>query len=365
MKYNKQELIDIKLQNYITNLNELLDRKTVLESKPLSVQILLTNICNLNCIVCNFKDYHNGTMLDKKIIENTLKNNPQLITVEWSGGGEPLMHPDFEYFMDLAHFLGIKQILITNGLLLTENIIKKIAQYDVNLVLSVDGHSKEIYEKIRKKANYETLIKKIKILNKYRQEYNSKGFLRIYYIVLKDNYKHLNDMLYFIKEYNINEIFFKTDSTHSEFDIVSHGTIEMKAGLQKNLKEAMSYASEHDINCMIDEGMRQILNMDFSGQNQLIGAEPEIKNDSICLVPWQQVRILPKGDVVPTYFCSVVIGNINANTLNDLWNSDVMVEYRRDILNFNDKTCTKHCHAKKTTAKTHSGMERFLHTLLI
>lgn len=362
MIYSEQDLIDIKMQNYILNLNELLNRKTVLKSKPLSAQILLTNKCNLKCLVCNFKDYHDGTLMDGNKIEGLLKDNPQLITVEWSGGGEPLMHPQFEYFIDLAHSLKIKQILITNGLLLTESIIEKIAKYDINLVLSVDGHSKNIYEKLRVNGNYDALIKNIELLNKYRKKYNSKGFIRIYYIVIKENYKYLPDMLKFIEKNNIKEIFFKSDCAHSNFDIVSHGTIEMKQELQKILQETLAYANAGAINCMIDEGMRQILLLN----NDNSYAHNVNKNDDgFCLLPWQQVRILPKGEVVFTYFCCNAIGNINVDSLEDLWNSNLIVEYRNNILKNDSAICNKLCFEKNAIARTHSAMERFLHTLLI
>lgn len=360
MIYNEQDLIDIKMQNYILNLNELLNRKIVLKSKPLSAQILLSNKCNLKCIVCNFKDCHDGTLMDGKKIEGLLKDNPQLITVEWSGGGEPLMHPQFECFIDLAHSLKIKQILITNGLLLTESIIEKIAKYDINLILSVDGHSKNIYEKLRVNGNYDVLIKNIALLNKYRKKYNSKGFLRIYYIVLKDNYKYLHKMLKLIEKYNIKEIFFKSDSTDSDLDIVSHGTIKMKKELQKILQETLAYANAGEINCMIDEGMRKIL---FFNNDNINNTHENA--DGFCLLPWQQVRIMPKGDIVPTYFCCNSIGNINIDSLADLWNSNLMIEYRTKILNFDNTMCNKLCYEKNSIARTHSGMERFLHTLLI
>ncbi len=361
MIYNKQELINIKLQNYILNLKELLNREVCLKSKPLSAQILLTNKCNLKCLVCNFKEYHDGTIIDGAKIEAILKDNPQLITVEWSGGGEPLIHPQFEYFLDLTHSLHIKQILITNGLLLTESIMEKIAKYDVNLVLSVDGHSKNIYEKLRVNANYDILVKNIETINKYRRKYNSKGFLRIYYIVVKENYKYLHDMLNFIEKNGINEIFFKSDCSYSDLDIVSHGTIEMKKELQIILKEVLAYADKKAINCMIDEGMRHILFL----KDEQINNKKDEKDNGFCLIPWQQVRILPKGDVVGTYFCATPVGNIKFDSLADLWNSDIMIELRTKILNFDDTLCNHLCSEKNSIARTHSAMERFLHTLLI
>lgn len=357
---NRQQIIDLKIRNYILNTNELLEQKVRLCSKPLSMEILLTNKCNLRCDICNFKNYHDGSLMDKNTIEQILKTNPQLITVEWSGGGEPLLHPYMEYFIDLAYSLYIKQILITNGLLLNDKIIEKICKYNINLILSIDGHSKNIYEKLRKNGNYDKLVHNLQILSECRKKYRTNSFLRVYYIVVKDNYKYLLDMLDFIAKYKISEIFFKSDSTKSCYDIVSHGTFKEKEDLRGILQKVIEESPKKSITCMLDEGMNEIL----FGNNRIENIKK--KHEYRCLIPWQQVRILPKGEVVPTYFCCKVIGNINFDSLDNLWNSDVMIEYRTKILNYNSDTiCNDFCLQKDSIARTHSGIERFLHTLLI
>jgi len=357
---NKIDLYDIKRSNYILNINELMLRKVILDSKPLSMHILPTNKCNLACPICNFKDYHDGSFIQYDKIKKILNGNPQLLTVEWSGGGEPLMYPHIGECFDIANDLCIKQIIITNGLLLTEKIIEKICKYDINLILSADGLSKIIYEQMRVNGNFDKLVNNIKILNKYRKKYNHKGFVKIYFIITKQNYKYLLETFDFCKTYNINEIFLKSEATQSIYDIVSHGTIEEKQELQNILKNILIKTKDSSVEYMFDGGINQILNL---GRN--IYDNKYLKQDYKCLLPWQQVRILPKGEIFFTYFCKEQVGNINVNSLNDIWNSNVAIEYRTKILENNSKTiCNNYCLNKDGISKTHSGMERFLTTLI-
>lgn len=360
--YSEHELNDFKISNYILNINEILEHKIFLKSLPLSAQILLSNKCNLKCKMCNFKDYHDNSFLDKYKIEKIIKENPQMITIEWSGGGEPLLHPDIEYFIDLANLYKIKQIIITNALLFTEKLIGKIAKYNINLILSIDGGSKEIYENIRLQANYDKLIKNIRIINSYRKKFNSNSFIKVYCVVIKDNYLKLIEMIDFCYKYNIKEILFLSDSEKNQDNIVSCGTKEEKKELKKVLKILINYSREKGVFLSLDEKLKEILYLDEKIEKNDI----KKNNNSFCLTPWQQVRIFPKGEVFPTYFCYNAIGNIFEKSLNEIWNSDIMMKYRTEILEGkNNDICSSNCLSKNCIIKTYTAMERFLHTLII
>ena len=359
--YNECELNDFKINNYILNINEILEHKVFLNSSPLSAQILLSNKCNLKCRMCNFKEYHDNSFMNKKEIEKIIENNPQLITVEWSGGGEPLLHPDIEYFIDLAELYKIKQIIITNALLFTEKLIKKISKYNVNLVLSIDGGSKKVYENIRLQGKYDNLIKNIKSINNYRSKFNSKSFIKIYCVVIRENYLHLTEMIDFCYKYNIKEVLFLSDSVENKNNIILYGTKEEKKELSNILKRTIAYSKEKKVICSLDEKLKDILYLNKNKKNNF-----ENNDKSFCLTPWQQIRILPKGEVFPTYFCDKSIGNIFNNSLSEIWNSDTMIKYRTEILkNKNNNICSQYCSSKNFIIKSYTAMERFLHTLMI
>ena len=88
--------------------------------RPQSLQVSLTNKCNLSCVFCS-------------VAERKLKQEWNLInlycaikaftrigikTIEFSGGGEPLLYPNFDDIIMFSKARGFSIGLITNGLLL-------------------------------------------------------------------------------------------------------------------------------------------------------------------------------------------------------------------------------------------------------
>ena len=97
--------------------------------RPESLQVSLTNRCNLSCVFCSVAerelkqqwDYYDLCKAIQAFIKVGIK------TIEFSGGGEPTLHPDFNTIVHYSKGLGLKLGLITNGLRL---------QYIPNHVLS-------------------------------------------------------------------------------------------------------------------------------------------------------------------------------------------------------------------------------------
>ena len=102
--------------------SKLLHQKVVVEGKiiPLHIQICPTNACNLNCDFCSCRDRDKKKHLSLeqviKILDICAERGTKAIT--WTGGGEPLMHPDINEMLNYASELGIKSGLVTNGILL-------------------------------------------------------------------------------------------------------------------------------------------------------------------------------------------------------------------------------------------------------
>jgi MoaA/NifB/PqqE/SkfB family radical SAM enzyme len=144
------------LENILLNENEIKERKIKLESKPRILEITLTNKCNLNCVMCSnikMRDWDISDRLKDEIISLM----PYLEQINWLGG-EVFLYKDFEKLFDTAAQNYVKQIISTNALLITEKIIKKLMHYDVELSVSIDGATKEVYEKIRAGGSFDKLL---------------------------------------------------------------------------------------------------------------------------------------------------------------------------------------------------------------
>ncbi len=86
-------------------------------ANPILVEIAPTGYCNADCPWCFFKDkydsaiIHTGTML-RVIKELAIAG---IRAINWTGGGEPTLHPDLGTFIQYAHRKGIKQGIFTNA----------------------------------------------------------------------------------------------------------------------------------------------------------------------------------------------------------------------------------------------------------
>ena len=105
-----------------------------------SIHITTTNDCNLRCKHCymsagiKYQDYLDLNLLVHKIEEIEKFYDSKLDIVV--SGGEPLLHPDIERFLDLIKKHHV--ILFTNGLLINERNVKVIAETCDSVQLSVN-----------------------------------------------------------------------------------------------------------------------------------------------------------------------------------------------------------------------------------
>jgi wyosine [tRNA(Phe)-imidazoG37] synthetase (radical SAM superfamily) len=132
---------------------------------PQAVHIEITNHCNLKCLMCphTTMEREKGFMdesLFRSIIDELAGHKLLLENVALMGLGEPLLHKDFERFAKIAADSGIPNLYAsTNAALLSEERSRRIIEDGSlnRLIISLDGASKETFEKIRVGANFDRI----------------------------------------------------------------------------------------------------------------------------------------------------------------------------------------------------------------
>jgi len=130
---------------------------------------------------------------------------------------------------------------------------KKLAQSNLTLIYSVDGVTKEVYENIRKRANFYDLIKSIDILNEYRRDFgNDSSFNRLNFVlnfvVMKSNLNDLDKVINFAIKYKFNEVrFAEVKFLQNEENIFLHRNKEALGYIKKIMPDISRKAKEHGI----------------------------------------------------------------------------------------------------------------------
>lgn len=161
----------------------------------------ITGKCNLRCAHCSVgKSYFYGKINEIQV-EQKLQIIDRLAEGEVEGlsllGGEPLtMGDDFFSVIDHAISKGLKISLVTNGLLLNGQIMKKVVDSGINhITISMDGASKETHEFVRGKNTFEKLINNIRSLTEYISDMDTPLEVNINTVLNRLNYPEINNII--------------------------------------------------------------------------------------------------------------------------------------------------------------------------
>ncbi len=176
-------------------------KKYIVSEFPLHIDIETTNACNLKCIMCIWREQEKkiGYMewdLFTKIIDECAKYN--LPSVKFNLRGEPLLDKRIVEMVRYAKKRGIIEVQFnTNGLLLNERLGIQLINAGLDrIVFSVDGATKETYEKIRKGGNYEKLVKNINTFVRMRNDLGKKRpCTRVQMVVLEDTKSQIDQFI--------------------------------------------------------------------------------------------------------------------------------------------------------------------------
>ncbi len=129
---------------------------------PDRVYVESTNVCNLDCIMCptglHIDTRPKGYMewdLYTKIIDEIAPFAEAVVLHSW---GEPLLHKRILDMIDYAKERDLWVETSTNATRLDEDTARKLIESGLDRIyLSMDGLTKETYEKVRVKGNYEVV----------------------------------------------------------------------------------------------------------------------------------------------------------------------------------------------------------------
>ena len=133
-----------------------------------------TNTCNLRCTFCFVTDgmTRDGGFMDFNIFKKIIDDCTDLEHLCMHNWGEPLLHKDIFRMIEYAKNKGVNYVVMnTNGTLLTDKMINRIVNSKLDIIrFSIDG-SAETFKRVRgvELENIEKNIKKLKIIKEKKR----------------------------------------------------------------------------------------------------------------------------------------------------------------------------------------------------
>jgi GeoRSP system SPASM domain protein len=292
---------------------------------PYMIDWAITNRCNLNCLHCRGmaeEELDGGTVL--KIAEEIPSLKPNWVIIE---GGEALLRRELFEIIEIINKAEIKIYLISNGMLLGEDIAERLANLNVNLMISIDGADKESYERIRKGASFKKLKEAVAIANNY-------GILDSCPITVgKHNYQETGKLFKFARETGYKKITFiglKPCKDYKKY-------VLDRKGYEELFQAIIRYQKEYRMDVYVDEPFFK----PFLKRHKIdYSADPEngiiVPETSRCIFGGYMF-IETNGDVKPCTFAPVVMGNLAEKGLREIWGDMRNSELIKKIKDFSTR----------------------------
>jgi MoaA/NifB/PqqE/SkfB family radical SAM enzyme len=162
---------------------------------PVHVQMILSDLCNQNCHFCAYR--MEGGFTSKYFGGNPVRFIPTAKAIEilddcaalgvkaiqFTGGGEPTVHPDWIEVIAHAQSLGLQTALVTNGVRLKAHPILERLTW---LRVSVDAGTDETYERIRQSKAWPKVMRNLALVGALKGPLVGVGF-----VITRENWHEL------------------------------------------------------------------------------------------------------------------------------------------------------------------------------
>ncbi len=165
--------------------------------------------CNLKCIMCPWKTFRgqSGNM-DVYIWEALRPYLAEVQSIDFTGGGEPLLQPRLAEWIREAKAAGCKTGFLTNGLILNKEMVHNFISAGTDwIAFSIDGATADIYEKIRIGSNFEKVCKNVAAVSDLRE--GNTPLIMINFVMMGMNFHQIEDIVRLSAKLGVDQVNFK------------------------------------------------------------------------------------------------------------------------------------------------------------
>lgn len=327
---------ETRLKNFFISLNQPRNElkrdhtPTILDIEPVSR-------CNFRCIMCQLSGWKDGKREEDLNIEDYkefIDSQPGLTEIKLQGIGEPLMHPDFFEMVKYAVERKIWVRTTINGSLLIkdDNYIKLIDSGINDIQISFDGATKDIFEKIRKKSNFEEVKENLVKLNTYANKLN-KNVTNMWVLLQEHNKHQILEFVEIAKEMKFKKMTFS----------IGLGFWGQEKWEKTNTKKVAKNAFNQDIKKQLIE-LKKTSNIEITIWD--LQSKFSTKEEKT-LCPWPFSRYFLGSDMKISPCC--MIANPDVYSLGDQrkiknWNTEEFIKFRKMHLNGDIPDVCKNCY---------------------
>lgn len=289
---------------------------------PRSVDIEITNKCNLRCLYCG----HFSTSADvagdlppEEWIRFFEELNRDTVLEVTLSGGEPFCRSDLREIIDAVVANRMRYSLLTNGTLVTEERAAYLASTRrcKHVQVSLDGPTAQVHDSCRGQGNFDRAVNGIKLLKKHGLP------VSVRVTIHNSNVDHLEEIAHLL----LDELGLAAFSTNSASYM---GLCQQHPAIQLGVKERMIAMAS--LVALSERYPGRILaNAGPLADARHWAAMEQARNDGVkamsdrgyltaCNCPKRSIAVRADGIIVPCNLLSQIeLGRINRDNLLDIW----------------------------------------------
>lgn len=329
-----------KHENYIKYIASA-RRDSVVDYLPIKLDIENVSRCNYRCTMCAVSDWHKGTRGADMSVEDfkaIIDEQIGLVEIKLQGLGEPLMQGD-DFFEMIkyarARHIWVRTTTNTSLLHLRNNAQKLVDARPNEIQVSVDGATKETFEKIRRGSHFETVKKNCRILNDYCKTSNVR-LTKMWTVVQRVNRHEMEDLVRLAHELGFQ------DQTFA-FSLTDWGSEKWRD--QNNAVTVEDQLSQEEAWKLVELGESLGIRVSFWNTTSKYSTE---SRENLC--PWPFERAVITSDLRTVPCCTIgnpdhyEVGPNSGKSFNELWLADEYREFRQAHLDGEIPNVCKGCY---------------------
>ena len=329
------------------------DRMEILRSGgqpyPVHVEIIISDFCNHDCGFCAYRmsGYTSNQLFQIEEGQTRKARNPRRMipkekvfeilddckemdvkAIQFTGGGEPTIHPDFVEIVKYAQDFGFDTALITNGNMLHKadqrEVIRKMTWMRVSIDASVASHYAE--ERGVSVKSWERMLLGVRKLVKECEGSNQRPVIGAGFVVTPRNWVQIHDSVKLYKELGFDNV---------------------RLGLMFNPDNADPFKDyRHDMNYLATKSVEDFSDDRFTVINRVSEKYDELDKGSpdFEFCAYQHFTTYIGGDL-NVYRCCVyaynlhgLVGSLENQSFKDMWDSR---DKEDNFHSFNPKECER------------------------
>jgi radical SAM protein with 4Fe4S-binding SPASM domain len=302
---------------------------------PAALDVEPNNTCNFRCPHCQVPYWSKpAAFLDAERLASILRQVPRLVRIKLQGMGEPLLNKSLVGMLKLGEARGVSMSFFSNGSVLTDETAASLAGLnDTEITFSLDGASKETFERIRVGGKFEKVIENMRRLVAARGA-RREPVISGWTLATRENLHELAAIVRLARDIGLDRLTIQTF-------LSDWGKEEMKArtGAHKVDRDSAALAAAVD---GAEAAARE------AGIDLEISRNDYYSRRRKCVWPWTGAYIAANGDVVP---CCIIadadtakMGNVFERDFAEIWNGPAYREFRKRIRNHDLPDYCRNCY---------------------